>query len=354
MCSTSVISTILLDSRDRASQLTSGTSGSRSSASRICCGVKVGPPKSLQATMNGVPCFSSRSMAYQESSMRRVSTSTTAPSVPENSRSHRNQKRSWPGAPNRYSTLRASSVMRPKSKATVVAVLPRTPLMSSTSSPAWVIVSSVLRGRISLTERTMVVFPAPKPPTTTILRPLSADEPSGVRASAVGRVSEVAESNEPLLQDVGVGNGGPARVPGTDPAGREQVGQQDAGDAHRQLQLGGDLHDRGGASGQPQDRRVLGLHAGQGAAFGDYARPQADTVVGGGPAAPLGEGVEPVRCVVPARPAHEVRGWAVRCSPICSTSSLMLCPTSPASASSAVTTARCAPSPASTMHSQPP
>ncbi len=187
MCSTSVISTILLDSRDRASQFTSGTCGSRSRASRIVCGVKVGPPKSLQATMNGVPCRSSRSMAYQESSMRRVSTSTTAPSVPENSRSHRNQNRSCPGAPNRYSTLCSSSVMRPKSKATVVAVLPRTPLTSSTPSPAWVIVSSVLRGRISLTERTIVVLPAPKPPTTTIFRPLSADAPSGVRVSdAVG------------------------------------------------------------------------------------------------------------------------------------------------------------------------
>lgn len=64
--------------------------------------------------------------------------------------------------------------MRPKSKATVVAVLALMPSVSSTASPAFVIVSSVFSGRISLTERTMVVLPTPKPPTMTILRPLSA------------------------------------------------------------------------------------------------------------------------------------------------------------------------------------
>lgn len=65
-------------------------------------------------------------------------------------------------------------LMRPKSKATVVAVLACTPSVLSTAAPAWVIVSSVFSGRISLTDRTMVVFPAPNPPTMTILRPLSA------------------------------------------------------------------------------------------------------------------------------------------------------------------------------------
>ena len=108
--------------RTRASQRISGTSGGRSSASRTCASVCAGPPKSLQATTKGVPWCSRRSMAYQESARRRVSTRTTAPSVPANSRSHRNQNRSWPGAPNRYRTLCASRVMRPKSKATVVAV----------------------------------------------------------------------------------------------------------------------------------------------------------------------------------------------------------------------------------------
>ncbi len=48
------------------------------------------------------------------------------------------------------------------------------PLVSSMAAPAWVIVSSVLSGRISLTERTMVVLPTPNPPTITIFRPLSA------------------------------------------------------------------------------------------------------------------------------------------------------------------------------------
>lgn len=148
--------------------------------------------------MNGVPWCSSRSIAYQESASLRVSTSTTAPSVPENSRSHRNQKRSWPGAPKRYSTERSSSEIRPKSKATVVDVFECTPSRWSTASPARVMVSSVFSGRISLTERTMVVLPTPKPPTTTIFSPLSAVARRAAR-------SEVAESNEHLFQDVGVG-----------------------------------------------------------------------------------------------------------------------------------------------------
>ena len=104
--------------------------------------------------------------------------------------------------------------MRPKSKATVVVDLPRTSLRSSTAAPACVIVSSVLSGRISLTERTMVVLPTPKPPTTTIFRPLSAVLPTGARR----RRSEVTESNEHLLQDVGIGK--PDRDGGVRDGGR--------------------------------------------------------------------------------------------------------------------------------------
>src|SRR5580658_7167620 len=83
--------------------------------------------------------------------------------------SHMNQKRSCPGVPNRYRTSSASRVMRPKSIATVVVVLPVTRRASSTSTPADVMAPSVTRGVISDTAPTNVVLPTPKPPATTIL-----------------------------------------------------------------------------------------------------------------------------------------------------------------------------------------
>lgn len=88
-----------------------------------------------------------------------------------------NQKRSWPGVPNRYSTCRGSRVILPKSMATVVVDLDSTPSRLSVCSPAWVSISSVLSGEISLTAPTKVVLPTPKPPATRIL-------------SAVGKGSE--------------------------------------------------------------------------------------------------------------------------------------------------------------------
>src|ERR1700760_3869118 len=59
--------------------------------------------------------------------------------------------------------------MRPKSSATVVWVLPSTPVTSSTPTLASVRISSVVSGGISLTAPTSVVLPVPKPPATTIL-----------------------------------------------------------------------------------------------------------------------------------------------------------------------------------------
>jgi len=59
-------------------------------------------------------------------------------------------------------------VIRPKSMVTVVVVLLSTPPRSSAPS-APVRISSVCSGRISLTDPTMVVLPAPKPPAMRIL-----------------------------------------------------------------------------------------------------------------------------------------------------------------------------------------
>src|SRR3954452_2360583 len=80
-----------------------------------------------------------------------------------------NQKRCCPGVPNRYRISSASSDTRPKSMATVVVVLFGVFARSSTPALASVITASVVRGTISETDPTKVVFPTPNPPATTIL-----------------------------------------------------------------------------------------------------------------------------------------------------------------------------------------
>ena len=79
-----------------------------------------------------------------------------------------NQKRSWPGVPNRYRIRSWSRVMRPKSMATVVVVLSPVWVRSSMPADADVITASVRSGLISETAPTNVVLPTPKPPATTI------------------------------------------------------------------------------------------------------------------------------------------------------------------------------------------
>ena len=60
-------------------------------------------------------------------------------------------------------------MIRPKSIATVVVFLSSTPEVSSIPTLLSVSSSSVRSGRISLTDPTSVVLPAPKPPATRIL-----------------------------------------------------------------------------------------------------------------------------------------------------------------------------------------
>src|SRR5918999_586280 len=290
-------------------------------------------------------------MAYQESASRRVSTSTTAPRLPENRRSHRNQKRSWPGAPNRYSTMRSFKVIRPKSKATVVVNLSATPPASSIPMPARVIVSSVLSGRISLTELTMVVLPTPNPPTTTILSPVSIVLRSGTWVAN----SELAESNEHLLQGLGVGKLGGrrgGRVACGDLTGVEQVAQQDLHHADGQPQRRGDFGHRHRPGAHLDDPYVLRLHAGRGVALAHDQRDEVERVLVRA-TAPAGDGIQPVGVLVVERPRIHAdglcgsggagsygvfssfggfadrccagrRGGAVMYSPICSTNSFML------------------------------
>src|SRR5437762_3255325 len=87
-----------------------------------------------------------------------------------------------------------SMVMRPKSIATVVVTLPGTCRVSSTPSPAEVMIASVVSGVISETEPTSVVFPTPKPPAMTIF--------ADVTRPVIGRgaMSEPAKSTQHPLQ----------------------------------------------------------------------------------------------------------------------------------------------------------
>src|SRR5690242_20267739 len=105
--------------------------------------------------------------------------------APRTRSSHMNQKRSWPGVPNRYRIRSWSRVIRPKSMATVVVVLSPVWVRSSMPAEADVMTDSVRSGLISETAPTNVVLPTPKPPATTIF------------AEVVARpASELAKSTE--------------------------------------------------------------------------------------------------------------------------------------------------------------
>src|SRR4051794_25164364 len=118
---------------------------------------------------------------------------TTAPMAPRTSSSHMNQKRVWPGVPKRYRIRSRSMLIRPKSMATVVVIFPGTCRLSSTPTPAEVMMASVVSGVISETEPTSVVLPTPNPPAMTIF--------ADVTRPAAGRdMSEPAKSTQPPFQ----------------------------------------------------------------------------------------------------------------------------------------------------------
>src|SRR3954469_19816871 len=193
--STSEISTFFVDSRLRASQLTTGTSLEIASASRTSCALwYCMPSKQLIATRYGRRRCSKKAIAAKQAASRRVSTMTTAPIAPRTSSSHMNQNRVWPGVPNRYRIRSRSILIRPKSIATVVVIFPGTCRLSSTPTPAEVMIASVVSGVISETEPTSVVLPTPKPPAITIF--------ADVTRPAVGRrdMSEPAKSTQHPLQ----------------------------------------------------------------------------------------------------------------------------------------------------------
>src|SRR6266508_131919 len=194
--STSEISTCLVDSRLRASHETTGTSDETASASRTSSALwYCTPSKQLIATRYGSLRCSKKSMAAKQSASRLVSTRTTAPIAPRTSSSHMNQNRVWPGVPNRYRMRSRSMVIRPKSSATVVVVLPGICRVSSTPMPADVMIASVVSGVISDTEPTSVVLPTPKPPAMTIFADVT--RPDGRRV-----MSEPPKSTEHPFQQL--------------------------------------------------------------------------------------------------------------------------------------------------------
>src|SRR5262245_22417044 len=124
-------------------------------------------------------------------------------------------------------------VMRPKSRATVVAFFSSMPARSSTPTPASVSRSSVRSGVISLTEPTIVVLPTPKPPAIRIFT---------VSGAAGATVSEPAKAVPHFLQQVQVRIAGDGmRRAGGDTARLQQVAEHDHDHAHRQVEQRGEL-----------------------------------------------------------------------------------------------------------------
>src|SRR5690606_9359230 len=132
--------------------------------------------------------------------------------------------------------------------ATVVVTLVGVTLVSSCGTLASVITASVVTGGISLTAPTRVVFPAPKPPATTIL----------VDIFVCASLEKSFETTKSPLQNLvfrrAVTRDGRVDV---DEAQLGQVAEQHLGDPQRDLQLGGDLGDGARLAAQQVD--VLGL-----------------------------------------------------------------------------------------------
>src|SRR5579875_22187 len=173
--------------------------------------------------------------------------------------SHMNQNRCWPGVPNRYRTRSLSSVIRPKSIATVVVDLSGTCDRSSTSVLATVITASVVSGVISDTEPTNVVLPTPNPPATTILTDVMAG------ASVLGWATlDLTESTEHPFEQMEVWTS--LRVVALvypDETVSAHVGDEDPGHAERQPQHRRHLGDRPPVPAELQDRLALRGEHGQ-------------------------------------------------------------------------------------------
>src|SRR5215467_8385181 len=132
--------------------------------------------------------------------------------------------------------------MRPKSMATVVVVLPGTWRVSSTPTPAEVMIASVVSGVISDTEPTSVVLPTPKPPAMRIFADVT--RPDGGRA-----MSEPPKSTQHPLKQFRPDRVRTVAVERRRLVHRHQtvgghIGDDHARHAQRQLHARGDLGER--------------------------------------------------------------------------------------------------------------
>src|SRR5512132_3035302 len=192
-------------------------------------------------------------MAGKQSSTRRRSTRTTAPTAPLASSSHMNQNRDWPGVPNRYRISCASTVMRPKSMATVVVVLSGTAAVSSIPTDSEVSCSSVVNGGISDTAPTKVVLPAPNPPATRTLSGISPRLLGGGRRWRVSTSTEsIKQPSQDFMTDPAVAVGGCWQVD-LQVAAVGQITDQHPGHPHRHPQGGADLGQGPGPGAQLDD-----------------------------------------------------------------------------------------------------
>src|SRR3954447_22320087 len=136
--------------------------------------------------------------------------------------------------------------MRPKSIATVVLVFRSVwPPASSMPTECSVIAASVDSGSMSEIEPMNVVLPTAKPPATTILTVVGAasvpvgGEATSERGNAIENTLQNAERGRGVVCRVVVRGAVHARQPLVD-----EVADDDAHDAHRQADMGGELGDR--------------------------------------------------------------------------------------------------------------
>src|SRR4029453_1966467 len=148
-------------------------------------------------------------------------------------------------------------LIRPKSIATVVVVLPGTCRLSSTPTPAEVMIASVVSGVISETDPTSVVLPTPNPPAMTIF--------ADVTRPAVGRrdMSEPAKSTQHPLQQFRAHRIGlviqRGRLVHRDQSVGGHVRDDPTGPPERQLHACGDLGQRLNPAAVTHRRNVLML-----------------------------------------------------------------------------------------------
>src|SRR5918992_3522319 len=176
---------------------------------------------------------------------------TKAPSAPRTRSFHMNANRSCPGVPNRYSLSSSSSVMQPKSSATVVVVFPGTCPVRSISAATDVIAASVVSGRISDIAPTVVVLPTPNPPAMTIFTGVG-----GRRVPAPTSRDGFEATNNPFDQVDVVGllraGTGDDEIPLLC-----EIRHQDARDADVQPEEGGDLRHGFGLAAECDDVAAL-------------------------------------------------------------------------------------------------